>query len=98
MSGRLGGTAWYTDLLHETKDPLAKDIVRTEEASTSSTQHGSLRHWRGSVIPNPVKEQERQERELIAAGPLDVSMVLCSWRIWACWVFYWSFLDACDGP
>ena len=21
MSGRLGGTAWYTDLLHETKDP-----------------------------------------------------------------------------
>ena len=45
--------AWYTDHLHEIKDPLAKDILRTEEASTSSTQHGSLRQWRGSVILNP---------------------------------------------
>lgn len=51
--GKLGGTAWYTDHLHETKDPLAKDVIRTEEASTSSAQHGSLRHSRGSVIPNP---------------------------------------------
>ena len=43
-----GGAPWYRVHLHETKDPL----VRTEEARTSSTQIGRLRHWRGSLIPN----------------------------------------------